>query len=276
MYTFINSSNIDVFLLIMSSHFSDNYGSHLICSIDTEGKISVMISNSTFNGSKLTNIREVLSGSFKTINSPGVVSITALHGIVKIIMYEVNFTSNRYPGYYGGALNIALLNHDYDNNFSILIKECKFVNNTVLGHGAAVGFYAENFVNSSLEIANSHFDHNFGSSVVYISPEFVDFTRLQLNTSVFTNNIGSSMYISAFDVELSGDVLFENNTAENGGAMYLNREAKIYIKDGTNVQFINNSAAINGGAIYLELEWSFGCNITTFYFNTFSTINVIF
>ena len=73
-----------------------------------------------------------------------------------------------------------------------------------------------------------------------------------VSTSNFTNNIGSSMYLSACDMKLSGNVLFKNNTAENGGALYLNQETTVTIDDEANVQFTGNTATLNGGAIYVD------------------------
>ena len=90
-----------------------------------------------------------------------------------------------------------------------------------------------------------------------------------INSSDFISNIGSSIYLSSCDLKLLGNVLFQNNTAENGGAMYLDQGTTVAIDDNANVQFISNTARLNGGAIYVNLFCShqdFGDNeiINTF------------
>ena len=53
-------------------------------------------------------------------------------------------------------------------------------------------------------------------------------------------------------MHLSGVVLFKNNTAENGGAIYLDQGSTVTIGNGAIVQFISNTATLNGGAIYVD------------------------
>ena len=134
-----------------------------------------------------------------------------------------------------------------------------------------------------MQMVDTKFDQNIaGNSVVYITQD--DFSqgnnnniRVQVNTSSFTSNVASSLYLSACDMHLSGDVLFQNNTGENGGAMYLNQGTTVTVDNEANIQFIANTATLNGGAIYVD----FLCgniidgNTNTFFYNkttNFSTI----
>ena len=104
--------------------------------------------------------------------------------------------------------------------------------------------------------------------------------KVTLNNSIFVNNVGSSMYLSACDLKMSGVLLFKNNRAENGGAMYLNQGTTVTMDNKTTVQFIDNRATLNGGAIYVDLLY---CNFQK-HMNTFlitndtdlSSINVTF
>ena len=61
------------------------------------------------------------------------------------------------------------------------------------------------------------------------------------------------MYLSSCYVKLSENLLFENNTAENGRAMYVEQETTVTIDDETTVQFIANTAKLNGGGYLCEL-----------------------
>ena len=129
---------------------------------------------------------------------------------------------------------------------------------------------------------NTHFDHNIaGSSVVYIThngfTQGIHDLKLQVNTSMFTNNVASSMYLSACEVQFSGVLLFKNNIAEKGGAMYLDQGTTVTIENETAIQFIDNTATLNGGAIYVDFlcDDSTG-NTNTFSHDVFSNYSAIF
>ena len=281
---FLTSVSGDVVLSIISSNFISNNGSN-VWYLVTGNTISFTINKSNFIDSKpsgspavaalsifiqASNRSEITFFEVKIINNligtskvsiiddtAGAVSIVVFGGDVKINMYMVNFTSNKYLGRDGGALFVLLLgNSDSNSYYNILLEECEFVNNKSPGHGASLYIYTRDFAISNLQIANTSFNHNIaGSSVVYIAQEslFLDDNKMLLvNDSNFTNNVASSLYLSACDTELSGDILFKNNIAEFGAAMYLDQGATVAIENGTTVQFIGNTATINGGAIYVD------------------------
>ena len=75
---------------------------------------------------------------------------------------------------------------------------------------------------------------------------------LLVNSTIFANNVANAMYLSSCNVKLSGVILFENNTAENGGAMYLNQGTSVAIYNDAIIQFVGNTAIVNGGAIYVD------------------------
>ena len=95
-----------------------------------------------------------------------------------------------------------------------------------------------------------------------------------MNALVFKNNVGSSLYLSACDVKYSGISIFENNTAENGAAMYLNQGSSMKISNRTNLTFLTNTATHNGGAIYVDLlcDNLIGNTSTFFYDHSASVI----
>ena len=279
------TSDSDVVSSIISSNFISNYGSN-VWYLVTGNTISFTINESNFIDSKPSgsqavaalsifvdggsNISEVIFFKVKIINNligtselsiidetAGAVSIGVIGGDVKINMNMINFTSNEYLGRDGGALFVLLIADSADNNYyDILLEECEFVNNKSPGHGASLYIYTRDFSISNIQIANTSFNQNMaGSSIVYIAQEsfFLDSNKILLvNSSTFTNNVASSMYLSACDMALSGVVLFENNTAENGAAMYLDQGTTVTIDSGATVQFIGNTATLNGGAIYVD------------------------
>ena len=288
----IKSSSVtgDVFLSIISSNFSGNNGSNLWCSI-RGNTITAMINSSNFTDSKdpglhlankvstvyisvaANNTSEVILYRLRLHNNliailpaisnddaSGTISIIAISGnfILKVLM--VNFISNYNMGPAGGALTV-LLPYDSGSIHSIYVAGCNFEGNKSPGNGAALYIDTKN-KNDNLEIANTIFDkNNAGYSVVYLqgflcSCKLYPCPVVMIKTTNFTNNVGSSLYLSSCFVKLSGNLLFENNTAENGAAMYVEQETTVTIDDEVSVQFIANTAKLNGGAIYVNLVCS--------------------
>ena len=306
----INSSSItgDVFLSIISSTFSGNNGSNLWCSI-RGNTITAMINNSNFTDSKfpgnrlankvlpvhisfaakniskailyrlhLSNNLIGLLPAISNIDVSGAISIVVINGDFILEVLMVNFTSNYNEGRDGGALTV-LLPYDSGSIHSIYIAGCNFESNKSPGHGAALYIDTKN-KNDNLEIVNTIFDKNdAGYSVAYLQG-FLRPCKLtyacpvvMINTLNFTNNVGSSLFLSSCYVKLSGNLLFENNTAENGAAMYVEQESTVTIDDEATVQFIANTAKLNGGAIYVNLVCSHHTVGDYIIINTFNSGN---
>ena len=305
-FTIIPYSNIsDVVLSVVSSNFSSNKGSSLWSS-PTGSRILVTINNSNFSDTKPPNSAVAgmsavgifpqagnISITFYRVqfnnNLIGVPEFTYLEGTVgavtiiawteeaKIYLYMVTFTFNQYTGYDGGALFILLIENNptiVSNCYDIHLEKCKFVSNVSPGHGAAMYVYTEGFDTSSVYVVDTSFDQNkAGSSIVYMKQvghsSEDDLIQVQLNNTIFTSNVASAMYLSSCNVKLSGDILFKNNTAENGGAVYINQGATVTIYNDAIIQFIANTAIVNGGAVYVDYLCSKleGDSTSIFYFN---------
>ena len=271
----------DVLLSIASSNFNANEGSNVWCYIELANKILVTINDSNFTDSKpkanstVSTVKILLLAKYISIitfyrvqfnnnvvgipytsvldGAAGVVSIATVSLNVEINVYMVNFTSNKYLGHSGGALYSFI----ESKNVTIILEKCQFVSNLSPGDGAALLLYTKEFDQCNIRMVNTHFDQNKADgSVVYIAQD--DSTQgsniaLEVNTSTFTNNVASSMYLTGCDVQFSGVLLFKNNTAENGGAMYLDQGTTVTIENETTVQFIANTATLNGGAIYVDV-----------------------
>ena len=280
----------DVILSIISSNFYRNYGSNMKCSIHGN-RISVRTDGSNFSGSNrpefnhnlrfpifyisshANNISEIMfyevqfynnlnsvHPAVSTIDTAGAASIVINSGNVKINMSMVNFISNEHLGHDGGALTISL---PYENGtkHSTLITGCKFIRNKSPGHGSALYIDTKNN-NDSVQITNTTFDQNVGyDNVVYLQGFLQQSLQVitqpvVISNSNFTNNYGSSLYLSSCDVKLLGTIWFKNNAAYNGGAMYIDQETTLTIDDKATVQFIANTADLSGGAIYVNLVCS--------------------
>ena len=283
----ITNFNIDVVLSIVSSNFIGNEGSSVWFKADAN-RISVTVNDSNFSNTKPINYSDTYRGmstvgifpqaadnseimfykvqfNDNLIGVPGftylkgttgTASIVTLKGGVTITLFMVTFTFNQYTGYDGGALFILLMG-DNTISSSICVEKSDFVSNASPGHGAALYIYTENYETSAIDIINTNFGQNIaGSSIVYIKQvghhSEEDLLQVKLSNSTFINNFASCMYLSSCNVALSGNILFKNNTAENGGAMYLNQEATVTICNEAAIQFVANIAKVNGGAIYVD------------------------
>ena len=71
-------------------------------------------------------------------------------------------------------------------------------------------------------------------------------------TGLFLNNHGSVIHAQESNVFLTGNHLFNNNTAMNGPAISLERYGLLYFIEGLNASFTNNRAYFSGGAIYVN------------------------
>ena len=152
------------------------------------------------------------------------------------------------------SLGIAISLFSYFNiqNSRVNIIHCNFMNNNNYNrHGAAI-FCRMNADEVNINIINCNFSYNGNAkSMIYLDHNL--FAFLNLNTSNFHNNQGVSVYLSKNNaLRVSGNVLFENNVAENGAGMYISDRSTITFDENSNAKFINNCVDHNGAAIFLN------------------------
>ena len=129
---------------------------------------------------------------------------------------------------------------------------------------------------STVMISHCNVYDNIGSesNIVYIESYGAN-QVVSIVSSNFTNNVGSTLYLSNCAVEFRGHILFMNSSAGRGAAMYLNQGSQIAIKENSVIKFDRNIARQWGGAIYIELPFScphYGIIIT----DMSNTSNVLF
>ena len=139
------------------------------------------------------------------------------------------------------------------NNVSI--NYCNFVNNNrYKEHGAAIhcnmGAYDYEV---NINISNCNFNYNGDAmSIIYFDNEYSVKHNIYLSTSSFHNNLGVPVYVSkSCTLHVSGEVLFENNVAENGTGIYISDHSTVIFDESSNGKFINNSVDHNGATIFL-------------------------
>ena len=127
-----------------------------------------------------------------------------------------------------------------------------FVHTYPLGDVARFTFDSCSFVENSNDYSHHSMTPFLGLGTMYLWSVPVYFT----NKNVFIGNKGSALVgISTWCVFINGAaVVFENNTAENGGAITLLDNSYLVLYENTKLNFTYNEAAGKGGAIYTDTD----------------------
>ena len=137
----------------------------------------------------------------------------------------------------------------------VIIKYCRFLyNKEYRGQGTAI-HYSTSISYVNLTVANCEFSANsYAKSVVYFGPSFTNnlsTSDIHIQDCSFNCNSGVPIYLSNQKLDISGKMEFVNNTAENGGGIYISDYSKVIFHNTTSAKFVHNVAYNNGGAIYL-------------------------
>ena len=279
---FTGHQNKAAIVSILSSFF--RWNNNAVLSLHAENDISTLIKNSTFteNHNADYSIIDLSSSSgldclFILIDvqitknvihqkynshSKGIFSAQFQCATTLVEMKQLNVSSNMYPYTKWGVVYISS-----NATLHMSIEDSVFTNNTSL-HGSTIYLDQIQSGHSSAptySIRKSVFDRNSAqNNIIYvkISGPFNWLAKGYLDHLNFTNNFGVCIYLTQLCwFKFGGDVLFVNNTADNGAALYLDQTSAIVINEGANVQFINNSAALHGGAVFIELDCSYQFNV---------------
>jgi len=207
---------------------------------------------------KLSNLK-IINGY--TYNSGG-----AIYSKGHLNISNSDFSNNKAPNYYGGAISSAY--------YSLLINNCTFSNNKAKVAGAISGTY------TSLNIKNSYFSYNkatngAGGAIVNSRGSLILYNN-KFSCNSATNGFGGAFYNTKGYLNVNNNK-FYYNTAPEGGAIYtednkgnvyltLNtflkntanngRGGALYHCHGTLIatknNFTGNRATINGGGIYID------------------------
>ena len=131
------------------------------------------------------------------------------------------------------------------------ISYCKLMNNNhYRDYGAAITI---NDCYDTQMISNCHFSYTeHVESIIYISGDDAN-ASLYFNNNIFYNSQGISIYLQSYCyLNISGDIMFKNNTAEKGAGIYISDHSTVIFGENSNVKFINNSVDHNGSAIFMN------------------------
>ena len=166
-----------------------------------------------------------------------------------------------------------------DNNTVLNFTKISFLRNKGtfdLQLSAVLYIYANS--NTTVNLFHCYFDHNIatgGDGMVYITnkgtnPSLGHNVIVSMCSSSFLNNeLGSALHISQVTLKFCSSILFQNNSAESGAAIYVDHNALITVMNESFVQFVNNTASLRGGAIYADFTNCFNngilfCNLSNF------------
>jgi len=198
---------------------------------------------------------QIVYSSFENINSPGSNEVSFSH---------CDFTGN--TAYWGGGVSYLIVKEQQQLATNTLhFNNCSWQRN-VARFGAALDLSLYQslasgvvqpvlfddclFVENSLSSPVGQFELQ-GIGTLYANSIVV-----KLKGSVLFNaNDGSALVISAagVDVEDNCVLVFTNNKAQRGAAVYLLASSWINIRDNTTITFTDNKADEMGGAIHAEL-----------------------
>ncbi|XP_065908670.1 uncharacterized protein [Dysidea avara] len=297
----VTLQNILGYVIVEKCNFLSNNNSSLSVGGGTGYNIDIVISDTIISGNQISyysvvdivstgilcsltlkNVSISNNAVYKDFRASldsvsGVFSSRLQCDVTKIDMVHVIVDSNVCKYDEGSAVYIA------SNAANISINDSKFTNNTsVLGSVIyfdfkyASGEYATLY---NTTITGCTFDNNLADhSNVYVDGHRVPAlsVKVYLKGSNFSNNFGVSLFLTKCNLVLSGDILFVNNTANSGPALYLDMLSTAMIDDGANLLFVNNSAVSEGGAIFVELSHDCLQNYSIFSFSSDAEAEVSF
>ena len=241
----------------------------------SSSSVTVKDCNFTDNGKNFTNI-STYGGSI-TVNRN-------IHPFDPIsVLFEANFSLHiqncnfiRSYATLGGAI---FINSGLSPKSLSYISNCRFEENSgVRGNCIYVNGIATFNEFTAITIANSSFVKNsvfesfsFDNSQGSHGAVYLNLINAKFSNTLFSNNSGSAVNLLFSALTLSGEVVFNDNRAFDGGALYLQINSEIIVANNSKVIFANNSALSSGGAIFFNLddlstEQIRGCFL---YFNTY-------
>ena len=203
-------------------------------------------------------------------------NVTIVNITWNLVTSKTNMSNNLSPQitFYGSS-NITIDNCTFQHSVgqavvlsemsgNVDIQHCKFVNNynIIYSHrvqGSAI-HYSSNCSKVSegrLMINDCYFSDNSGiaSLILLENHNNTLCESVVLQNSTFTNNQGVCIYLSNQNLYIKGNVLFENNVAENGAGIFINDHSNVTFSKTSNVSFAHNRAVSSGGGIYIN-NWS--------------------
>ena len=141
---------------------------------------------------------------------------------------------------------------------NVNISNCSFTHNSQYrGHGAAIYYSSNNLTNCpqlSFVISDCNFTYNkHAKSLVYIENRISECNNnIVFHGLKFSHNQGSSVYAISQNIYFNKNILFQNNTAEDGTAVYITDYSTVIFGENSEVTCIQNIANFGNGIVFLR------------------------
>ena len=180
-----------------------------------------------------------------------------------VAVFKTIFVNNSASDKGGGLLIVQYQRSIADTiQRCVSFTECQFIGNSIkrshsFGDGAAVHIYKREIPDIILHMnplfsfyfMNCTFKFNVNTKEGGIVT-FISTNSIIIENSNFTSNEGTAIFLQNSNVQFSGNIIFENNSALHGGALNFCQSSKMYLPLGpVQMDFINNLATSTGGAI---------------------------
>ena len=252
---------------LLNCYFYNNFNG----AIDIQLVSPVMYTSSLCPGPHITftNITIYNTTTNDDNGSNVYVSIQGIETSINVQFTDVNFTLNHHLAHNGKILLISNSNLKctYSTAF-IQFLNCTFNNNTafdnVVDFQVTINEYDpdNNAMVALFALFACDFNNNFGgSSILNIKGPTsggLD-SSVHLNDVMFNNNKGTALHCSFSDLMFEENVVFTNNRAISGAAIYFEEIHSVW-SNNADIKFINNSAIQKGGALYFNLDADY-CNV---------------
>ena len=145
----------------------------------------------------------------------------------------------------------------------VSISNCSFTHNSQYrGHGAAIHYSSSNLTNCpqlSFVISDCNFTYNkHAESLVYIENRISECNNNVVFCGLkFCHNQGSSVYAISQNIYFNKKILIQNNTAEDGTAVYITDYSTVIFGENSEVTYIQNIANFGDGIVFLRNHSNF-------------------
>lgn len=284
---YVSADNCEIDNCIFTNHHPEGYGVVYLEDFEAESSTCV-ISNSKFENNTVNCIYS--DGGYNDNYNINIISCVFNNNLQKSAIYfdipsygnhnmtinKCNFTNNAADGS-GGSIYV------YGSYGYLIISESNFENNHVMDDSSGYPYGGAIYIYGNLIANNCNFTNNSGEcgGAIYVGDRasavigdclFINNTasgsddRFDGGGAIFFNFLNNHIY--EWESAYISNLVFINNTAQNGGAIYAYDESGI-IAD--NCSFINNSAIGNGGALFLDAsnkEYLYNFTFCTFINNS--------
>ena len=265
-------AGVDNEILVLDSTFENSHGSFLSFfyrQFNDTAQGSASITNNTIRNNNYTctcyfsycafiHVQLYCDNDYCYINNNFLVTCTNNHFVNNFIHNECGSDSSILTFINWGELkmenseigsneiaNYAILinreNNLFLNNYNISIHNITFIGNTI-----------------------SSYNTSIADKAAIVTIQNFDDGTISMSDLYFTNNRGTPLSLVGSTINISGDLVFSNNTkALTGGGLYVSGGSILYARCNANITFTNNTAFF-GGAIFVNQDTCFlisNCNV---------------